>query len=440
MPVRYDIAAQIPQYGGGGGYDPVNMMAQLQSMDYRQRQNALADAQLTEYQRQRQEEEGLRNYMAQKGVDPMSEEFQRRVAAISPKYLPGLMSARAGAIRDIRVGEEAQARIGQANRRLEAELPGLIAGSDRVKLEKELQQLKKMQAIAGNVLQRGGEGFDSLKKLAVGTELEPLLGDKYNENNVRALATNIETVQKYLEPQMGEVAGKKGQIRPALAPGQAPVFTETMVQDVDAGNVPAPTVYAPGKEPMQGRLVTEGMPDERRPALLTQRQATEKTGREQSSQIFGELSGIFTQLATRGTMPSVSMTPSESLRAVSAGSRAGQEVARVLDPESQRLRDEASATIDQWIQTKRQSGSISAQEANTMDELERLKSMLGSPRMTIEAVQNILSRADRFSGLGKLKGYEPSEDEKKGVIDARKLTTGGSASAARPPLSSFFGK
>jgi len=139
-------------------------------------------------------------------------------------------------------------------------------------------------------------------------------------------------------------------------------------------------------------------------------------------------------------MPSVSMTPSESLRAVSAGSRAGQEVARVLDPESQRLRDEASATIDQWIQTKRQSGSISAQEANTMDELERLKSMLGSPRMTIEAVQNILSRADRFSGLGKLKGYEPSEDEKKGVIDARKLTTGGSASAARPPLSSFFGK
>ena len=45
MPVRYDIAAQIPQYGGGG-YDPVNMMAQLQSMDYRQQQNALAQMEM----------------------------------------------------------------------------------------------------------------------------------------------------------------------------------------------------------------------------------------------------------------------------------------------------------------------------------------------------------------------------------------------------------
>jgi len=87
---------------------------------------------------------------------------------------------------------------------------------------------------------------------------------------------------------------------------------------------------------------------------------------------------------------------------------------------------------------KRQAGSVSAQEANTIDELERLKSMLGSPRMTIEAVQNILARADKYSGMGRLKGYEPSEDEKKGVIDARKLSTGGGA--ARPPLSSFFGQ
>jgi len=436
MPVDYTIASRVAP--AGGGQDPLNAFAQMQAMGYRQQQNMLAQAQLEEYQRQRQEEEGLRNYMAQQGIDPMSEEFMRRVAGISPKYLPQLMSARAAAQRDIRMGEEAQSRIGQAERRLQAELPGLIAGADKAKIEKEFQQLKKIQSVAGNVMQRGGEGFDTLRKLGAGTELEPLIGDKYNETNIRALATDIATIQKYLEPQMGEVAGKKGQIRPALAPGQAPVFTPTMVQDIDEGNVPAATVYPPGAEPMQGRLVSEGLPTERRPTLLTQRQAAEKTGREESSKIFEDLSGVFGQLAKRKAMPSVSMTPSESLRAVSAGSRAGQEVARVLDPESQRLRDEASATIDQWIQMKRQSGSVSAQEANTIDELERLKSMLGSPRMTIEAVQNILARADKYSGLGRLKGYEPSEDEKKGVIDARKLSTGGGA--ARPPLSSFFGQ
>ena len=225
------------------------------------------------------------------------------------------------------------------------------------------------------------------------------------------------------------------EVQPSVT-GGAPMVKPAVVTPPE-DMISAAPVYPPGKEPSIGRLVTEGLPGERKP--LTQREYKELPGRQQSSQIFGELSGIFKQIADRKTMPSTSMTPSESLRAVSAGSRAGQEVARVLDPESQRLRDEASAIIDQWIQTKRQSGSISAQEANTIDELERLKSMLGSPRMTIEAVQNILSRADKYSGLGKLKGYEPSEDEKKGVIDARKLTTGG-GKTERPPLSSFFGK
>lgn len=59
MPVRYDIAAQIPQYSGGG-MDPMNMMVQLQGMDYRQRQNALAEMQMAEYARKLQAMERLR--------------------------------------------------------------------------------------------------------------------------------------------------------------------------------------------------------------------------------------------------------------------------------------------------------------------------------------------------------------------------------------------
>jgi hypothetical protein len=445
MPVRYDIAAQVPQYGGG--FDPMNMFAQMQTMDYRQRQNALAEMQMAEYQRKLQADMATRALGGEAGFNIADPRLVGRAVQLGGLEEGVRVANYQRQMESLKASEAAQ-RAAAANQaseadirrqRFEAEKPGLLAKASKEQLDKSMSELSRLREVAGNVLQNNGKGFDELRKFGEGTGWDAMIGDKYDPERIRALATQAATVQEYLKPHIDEVAGKKGQIRLALAPGQAPVFTETMVQDVDAGNVPAPTVYAPGKEPMQGRLVTEGLPTERRPALLTQRQATEKVGREQSSQIFGELSGIFTQLAKRGTMPSVSMTPSESLRAVSAGSRAGQEVARVLDPESQRLRDEASATIDQWIQTKRQSGSISAQEANTIDELERLKSMLGSPRMTIEAVQNILSRADRYSGLGKLKGYEPSEEEKKGVIDARKLTTGGGA-AARPPLSSFFGK
>lgn len=63
MPVRYDIAAQIPQYSGGG-MDPMNMMVQLQGMDYRQRQNALADIQMQKMQQELQQQNALRGVLS----------------------------------------------------------------------------------------------------------------------------------------------------------------------------------------------------------------------------------------------------------------------------------------------------------------------------------------------------------------------------------------
>jgi|688.fasta_scaffold46110_3 hypothetical protein len=74
MPVRYDIAAQIPQYGGGGGYDPVNMMAQLQSMDYRQQQNALAQLQMQKLQRELQMQGALSGVLTNPNFNVQSPE------------------------------------------------------------------------------------------------------------------------------------------------------------------------------------------------------------------------------------------------------------------------------------------------------------------------------------------------------------------------------
>jgi hypothetical protein len=63
MPVRYDIAAQIPQ-AQGGGFDPMNMMVQMQAMDYRQQQNALAQMQMQEYARKMQAFQQMRGVQA----------------------------------------------------------------------------------------------------------------------------------------------------------------------------------------------------------------------------------------------------------------------------------------------------------------------------------------------------------------------------------------
>ena len=51
MPIRYDIAAGVPQ---GQSFSPMNMLAQMQQMDYRDQQNALAQMQMAEYQRKLQ--------------------------------------------------------------------------------------------------------------------------------------------------------------------------------------------------------------------------------------------------------------------------------------------------------------------------------------------------------------------------------------------------
>ena len=68
MPVDYTIASRVPQMSGGG-MDPINMLAQMQAMDYRQRQNALAEMQMAEYQRRLQAEQALRGLGGEAGFN-----------------------------------------------------------------------------------------------------------------------------------------------------------------------------------------------------------------------------------------------------------------------------------------------------------------------------------------------------------------------------------
>lgn len=58
MPVRYDIAAGVPQ-AQGGGFDPMNAFATMQAMSYRQQQNALAEMQMQKMLREAQVQNAL---------------------------------------------------------------------------------------------------------------------------------------------------------------------------------------------------------------------------------------------------------------------------------------------------------------------------------------------------------------------------------------------
>jgi hypothetical protein len=165
----------------------------------------------------------------------------------------------------------------------------------------------------------------------------------------------------------------------------------------------------------------EGIPTERQP--LTQREYKELPMRQQSTQIFGDILNNYEKLYKHGSMASETQSMTTRARNVAAGTPAGQEIARITDPIGQKYRDVIDKQIDQYIQTRRSLGITSAQEANTIDELIRLKSMLGSPKFSIETAREILANADKYAGTGKLKIPEP-EEQTKGVIDGRTLLTG----------------
>jgi hypothetical protein len=90
MPVRYDIAAGLAQ--PQQSYSPMNMLAQMQAMDYREQQNALAQAQLAEYQRKIQAEQARAGLFARPGFNPLTQQGLLDIARVDPEYFRQFIS------------------------------------------------------------------------------------------------------------------------------------------------------------------------------------------------------------------------------------------------------------------------------------------------------------------------------------------------------------
>lgn len=223
MPVRYDIASQIPQYGGGG-YDPVNMMAQLQSMDYRQRQNALADAQLAEYNRKLQAEQAIRGMAG--GLNISDPQIVNRLWAQDPEFARQIYGSQLAGQREQRMAEQAAAST--ANIRAEQALRERRYGEidlpkSQLEAERERRLAEQAAASAENIRaeqalrQRRFEELDlpkmGLEKQKLGAEArkEELASRKLEfEINKEALDRDEKVLQK-LENFGAKVFNNNGQ-------------------------------------------------------------------------------------------------------------------------------------------------------------------------------------------------------------------------------------
>jgi hypothetical protein len=420
MPVDYTIASRNAL--ANTPTDFTNMLAQYQMMGARAQQQELVQQQLAEYERARQEEESYRNLATQQGFDPLSRQSLVQAYQISPTLGMKVLSAQeqAKAHAAMAANQASDASIRQ--QRFQAELPTLLAGAGKAKTEQAMADLTMTRDLAAGVLQTG-KGFDKLKEHISKSPWASMLGDKPDPSELRALATQATTFQKYLEPHLQTIQNEVQQVVPGIG-GAPPVVRPAVVTPPDMGNIPATPVTAPPEGKLGGRVPTgapEGMPTDRQP--MTQREYKELPMRQQSTEIFGDILNNYEKLYKHGSMASEQQSMTTRFRNVMAGTPAGQEVARITDPEGQKYRDVIDKQIDQYIQTRRALGITSAQEANTIDELIRLKSMLGSPKFSIETAREILSNADKYAGTGKLKIPEPKE-QSKGVVDGRTLLTG----------------
>jgi len=299
MPVRYDIAAGVPQ---GQTYDPLNMLAQMQQMDYRGQQNALAQLQMQEYQRKAQSQQALQNLLARPEFD---------IGA------PGAYKelARAGDVDTARQLYEANARIQAINAKTAMERPYYEAmaeqhraGAGRERATEKKTSLEADTALLTHVgelaarVQQGGEGYNELQDFVLthpdlSLSIKSLVKGAYDPKKVSGLYATAQSardqIAKEIERQNAQVitpptADMPGMIttpRGVSKLPEIPFGQQTAISPEPA----APTVRGPnapiGRAPAGGdfQLPPQVMAAQKEMAIEEQIRQTAPLGREREA-------------------------------------------------------------------------------------------------------------------------------------------------------------
>jgi hypothetical protein len=230
MPVRYDIAAQVPQYGGG--FDPMNMFAQMQTMDYRQRQNALAEMQMAEYARKLQAMQQLR------GISPNFEDprFAQQTWQYDPETAMQVQNViRQGAAQ--RATEEAQraaagyhtGMLGLARQKQQLETPEIMAKGRKETAAATGEDIKAAQRlVAPAFMARDPETFAARYAQVypdLPASVQKRLGARPEMQDIEAFLSTPEEILQARKPISGVKAGETI-VTPTGRPGEPAIAVE----------------------------------------------------------------------------------------------------------------------------------------------------------------------------------------------------------------------
>lgn len=229
MPVRYDIAAGVPQ-AQGGGFDPMNAFATMQAMSYRQQQNALAELQMQKMQQELQQQNALRGVLSNLDVtNPAAVSALSRSGNL-PEALSVMSAQRSGAAQSALAGHyKAQEDIARAKLPLEErQLTQQINKEERLAREAlakadtaDLLRVKERTGMAQDIIARMiGDpdnyqaNLDELYKFdpKVATHLPQ---DKYDE---ATLKRQLNTAASFREHAEKELANRQEQAKVSTSP------------------------------------------------------------------------------------------------------------------------------------------------------------------------------------------------------------------------------
>jgi hypothetical protein len=291
MPVRYDIAAQVPQ--ASAGPDIMNMMAQYQAMGYRQQQNALAQMQMAEYQRKLQAEQALRG-MTPNFADPR---FAQQVFQYDPEFARQLYGSQLAGAREQASTENVRAEQRLRERKYsEIDLPRASREQQKLALETEetalrgkklgfeinkdaldrnAKTLERMENVAAKVFNTNGRGYEDFRQMAVKEhpEFEKMLPAAYDPDVLSGFIDNAASTREKLKSasdyEYREITDPTGATRIVAIPKRSPQAGAIPVPGA-TGAKPADFGFMPG--PPDTGLVTRTNPRTGEAELVTPRQ------------------------------------------------------------------------------------------------------------------------------------------------------------------------
>lgn len=450
MPVRYDIAAQIPQYGGGT--DPMNMLAQLQGMDYRQQQNALAQLQMQKLQMELQQQNALRQSLG--GLDINSPEainVLSRGGNLSEALAVQTAQRQAAALRAQEEAQRAtagfhtgmlgvaQAKLPFEERKLsmEATKEQRLAESakstaEKTALEKDAALLEQAENHGAKIFNDNGRGYDKFYEWALKKEpgLAAHLSPTYDPQNLEAFINNAGSTRDKLKAHITGI--KEGETPVEIKPGigaEGPTYKK--IEQV----VPGKFLGAAGMElPPEAQALQKSMATEQ--AIMQSAPAgreKEALGKYRFSNTLKGIGSTYIDLAKANGITVPGETAQETFEALANKSRLGTLFGKLNASERLALVDSLRSQVSTAIPQFAAAAGLQSKNFDSNAEGERLRAALADP----DNISNISSAFRILNDLNKQFGsgatlFEPKK-EAQGIIGARR-----GATESRPSLNEIF--